>query len=101
MHTYLLQKLDSLEKKTGKIVKPITGKPGPKKGNLEKMIAAVKTEGWNVEGANVTGNQLKSIFKLIEGYEKINTRFSNWKNNSEIGKRNAFKQLAELVYQYN
>jgi len=101
MHTYLLQKLDQLKKKKGNIVAPITGRRGPPKGKLEQLINAVKTAGWAEEGANLSGKQLLTVFKVIENYEKINTRFNTWKNNSEIGKRNALKELAELIYQYN
>jgi len=101
MHTYLLQKLSELQEKESKIVAPITGRRGPRRGKKQELLDAVKSYGWAEEGANVTGKQLLLIFKAIENYEKINVRFNNWKNNSEVGKRNAFKELAEIVYQYN
>ena len=98
MHTYLLQKLKQKEEKSGKIV---AGRKGPRQSKLDELLNIAKLNGWTEEGGNLTGKQLLTLFKAIENYEKIVPDFNNWKRNSENGKRNAFKELAELIYQYN
>ena len=101
MHSYLLQQLDKVEKRTGKIVAPLTGRRGRRKGNPEEFINEIKSMGWDPEGANLSGQQLIGIFRAIIKYEKIESGFNTWRTNSEAGKKNALKELAELIYQYN
>ena len=101
IHTYLIQKIEQQKEKSGKIVAPLTGQRGLRKGKLDELIATIKLNNWTEDGGNVTGNNLLTIFKAIENYERLKPNFNEWKRLSEIGKKNALKELAELIYEYN